>query len=563
MRRFAFLLLGILTATWLQFEFFPGHSYLEAESQTYLPVLERLDTPGYLSRDLVATHTDLTYTIYDEVTLFLHEAGRLKFRTALETQQLVCRIAALTGVLLLALSTGMSDLLALLIAAFVNFGAILYGPAIMLMDHEPVPRAFAFALILLAAGLLAKDVPLLAGLVGGIALIYDPAAAAPFWGVAVVAFAMDSRLRRLLRPALSIFAIFILLLGNLAQLQPGVVESTALFRKVAPPLVAVQQYRTPDVWVSLWATSDIWSYLAIYVCGLWAVMRSWQTLNRAMRWLLLALPLTGLIGVIVSYVALEWLRWQWVPQLQPTHALMYTVAFSSVACGIAGARAAAVRKKWEASLWFVVVFAVVANSRVLDLLRLNRAAHLLECLTCIGLALAVAITVAAVDRRRRYAALLLPVIACLLIPKLADSHAPRKINEQPILQLANWAEGNTWGSSMFLFPDAGRDLYPGTFRAAARRAVWVDWSSGALIDFSPVVAVEWWDRWEHTMEDSFSPQRLQSMLDLPIDYYVVKRSNQLDAVKPVFRNEEFLVYDAADLRRVMTPLTLATHAAGT
>ena len=234
-----------------------------------------------------------------------------------------------------------------------------------------------------------------------------------------------------------------------------------------------------------------------------------------------------------------------------------------MASGIAGAWAAALRKSLEASLWFAVVFAVIANSRVLDLLRLNRAAHLLECLTCIGLALAVGLTVAAVDKRWHYAALLVPVIACFSMPKLADSHAPRKVDEQPILQLAKWAETNTWGSSMFLFPDAGRDLYPGTFRPAARRAVWVDWSSGALIDFSPVVAVEWWDRWEHTMEDGFSPQRLQGMLDLPIDYYVVKRSNQLEAVRPVFRNDEFVVYDAADLRRVMTPLTLATHRTGT
>ncbi len=83
MRRYALLLFGIVTATWLQFEFFPGHTYLEGGSQNYVPVLERLDTPGYLSRDLVATHTDVAYTIYDEITLFLHEAGRLKFKTAL------------------------------------------------------------------------------------------------------------------------------------------------------------------------------------------------------------------------------------------------------------------------------------------------------------------------------------------------------------------------------------------------------------------------------------------------------------------------------------------------
>jgi hypothetical protein len=125
MRRVALLILGVVGVTWLQFQFFPGHSYLQADTQIYLPMLERLDAPGYLSRDMVASHPDVAYTIYDEVTLFLHEAARLKFRTALEGQQLFCRAAGVTGVLLLALSAGAGDLLALLIAILVNFGAML------------------------------------------------------------------------------------------------------------------------------------------------------------------------------------------------------------------------------------------------------------------------------------------------------------------------------------------------------------------------------------------------------------------------------------------------------
>lgn len=558
MRRFALLFLGIIAVTWLQFELFPGHTYLEGGSQNYLPVLERLDAPGYLSRDLVATRTDVAYTIYDEITLFLHEAGRLKFRTGLEAQQLFCRAAALTGVLLLALSTGVGDLFAFLIAAFVNFGAMLYGPAILLIDREPVPRAFAFALILLAAGLLTNGKPLLAGLAGGTAFIYDPIIAAPFWGMAAIALAVDRRLRPLLRPALTILAIFILLLANLAQLQPGVVESMSLFGKLTAPLIAVQQYRTPNIWVSLWARSDIWSDLAIYVCGVWAVARIWPTLNRTLRWILLALPLVGVISLPVSYIALERLHWQLIPQIQPAQALMFTVAFSSVACGIAGAQAASQRKIPEASLWFVIVFGIVVNSRILNLLRLSNTANLLELAVCLGLTASVTLPTAMLGKSRgRYVTLLVPVIAATALLNLAGSRTAKRVDTQPIFQLADWAETSTWGSSMFLFPDAGRDLYPGTFRAASRRAVWVDWSSGTLVDSSNLGAVEWWDRWQNTMEGKFSPERLQNMLSLPIDYYVLTRSNQLDAVRPVFRNDKFLVYDAADLRRVIAPLTLA------
>ena len=56
-------------------EIFPGHTYLHSATQIYLPMLERMDSPGYLSRDLVATNPNVSYTIYDEVTLFLHRRG--------------------------------------------------------------------------------------------------------------------------------------------------------------------------------------------------------------------------------------------------------------------------------------------------------------------------------------------------------------------------------------------------------------------------------------------------------------------------------------------------------
>jgi hypothetical protein len=59
------------------------------------------------------------------------------------------------------------------------------------------------------------------------------------------------------------------------------------------------------------------------------------------------------------------------------------------------------------------------------------------------------------------------------------------------------------------------------------------------------------------MEGSFSPQRLEGMLLLPIDYYVLKRENQLADVKLVFGNREFVVYDSGDLRRSASPLHLA------
>src|SRR5882762_9802030 len=174
MRRLLWLCLALAAIGWLEFEIFPGHTYLHSATQIYLPMLERMDSPGYLSRDLVATNPNVSYTIYDEVTLFLHREARLGFQRALEGQQFIFRLAGLIGVFLLARATGVGDAFSLLIAGLGKVGAALPGPAVYTVNTEPVPMAFACGATLLAAGLLATAKPLLGALAGAIALLYDP-----------------------------------------------------------------------------------------------------------------------------------------------------------------------------------------------------------------------------------------------------------------------------------------------------------------------------------------------------------------------------------------------------
>lgn len=493
MRRALLLLVSISAITWLEFEVFPAHTYLKGDTQIFLPILERLDAPGYLSRDLVATHPNVTYTIYDEVTLFLHEAAGLDFETALTVQQVFCRSAAVLGVFLLVLATGVDDAFALIIATLVNLGAALPGAHVSITDPEPSPHAFAFDLILLAMGLLAREKPLLAGLIGGLALLYHVPAAAPFWAIVLIAFICDKRLRKLFRPALSILIVFALLLANLSQLQPGVIEAQPLFAKISVELANLQHFRTSYVWVSTWAGHLIWLYLAVWICGIWATARIWPLLNRQMRWFVIALPLCGILSVAASDLLLEHLRWSLIPQLQPARTLVYTVAIASMLCGVAGIEAARSRRIGEAVLWFAFVAGLPLVMRPQNTGNLDA--------------------------------------------------SPRAV-----AQMADWAERNTWGSSMFLFPDAGRALYPGMFRAESRRALWVDWKSGAQMKYFESAGVEWWERWQDTMQPEFSPQRLETMLPLPIDYYVLQRAHKLAGVEPAYQNREFVVYDATNLR---------------
>ncbi len=563
MRRALLLCLGILAFTWLEFQFFPGHTYLRGDSQIYLPILERLDTPGYLSRDLVATHPHVTYTIYDEVTLFLHAAGGLTFERALEAQQLLCRAAAILGVFLLAMSAGLDETWAFVIAAVLNLGAALAGPAVQLVEYEPLPVGFAFGLLLLAMGLLAREKPLLAGLSGGIALVYHAATAAPFWALVLLAFAFDRDLRRLFRPALTILIIFILLLGNLAQLQPGIAESQPFLGKLSASLAQLQHYRTRYVWVSLWAGADIWHYLAIWICGLWATARIWGILNRQMRWFMLLLPTYGILSVPLSYLLLERLRWSFIPEVQPARALLFTVAMGSLTCGVAGIRAALRRKTLEAFLWFLVVFALPIDVRILGFLRSVQLSNLSRLMLCVVLAGGLAfVTRKLALSKWRLMAVCVPIVAVFAILKVSPPEDHSKIEKAPLLELSHWAESSTWGSSVFLFPDAGRELYPGIFRAESRRALWVDWESGDLVDYFESAGLEWGNRWEQTMQGSYSPDRLQSSLSLPIDYYVLKPGDRLANLKPVFENAAYVVYDSRDLRNATTPLRNARSLSG-
>ncbi len=503
--------LGFLAVAWLEFEVFPGHTYLASSSQLYVPMIQHLATPGYLSRDLVATHPNLTYTVYDELTLFLHAAGRMDFREALAAQQAACRLAGLLGIFLLARSAGLKPFFALATTALLNLGTFLPGPDIWLIDREPVPRAFAFGLIFLAMGCLAREKPLLAALFGGLALLYDPAISGPFWLTVLIAFIADRQMRRLVKPMLPVLLVFILMLANLAQLQPGTPDSQPFFSQFSRQVGALEKLRTPELWISLWPRGAVYLSVAIFVIGVWATARIWLLLNRQLRWMLVLIPLMALGTLPFSRILLQHYRWSAILRLQPAQTLVYLFALSWLVCAAAAVQAIKQRSQTEALIW---------------------------CVLCI---LALSFNIGRLQKQR------------------ADPE---------LQELAAWAENSTWGSSMFLFPDAGRDRYPGVFRAESRRSLWVDWESGRLMNYYTATAGEWWMRWKNTMQTPLSGDHLQQMLSLPIDYYVFNRRNVVGAstesgwlrAKPVFSNSEFVVYDASALRILPGHLTLTSRA---
>lgn len=53
---------AILLLALLGFFLFPGHNYLQSDTQIYIPMLERLHNPALFTRDIVALRPHLAFT---------------------------------------------------------------------------------------------------------------------------------------------------------------------------------------------------------------------------------------------------------------------------------------------------------------------------------------------------------------------------------------------------------------------------------------------------------------------------------------------------------------------
>jgi hypothetical protein len=131
--------------------------------------------------------------------------------------------------------------------------------------------------------------------------------------------------------------------------------------------------------------------------------------------------------------------------------------------------------------------------------------------------------------------------AFFLFPTLGGIVNYPHLHTPDLAQLSAWARTSTPRDSVFLFPDAGRSLQSGIFRAEALRAVYVDWKSGGQVNYFPDFAAQWWFRWQQTVARPFRPDELALYSGLGIQYVVVQPKSRL-AEEPVFANSAYLVY---------------------
>jgi hypothetical protein len=256
------------------------------------------------------------------------------------------------------------------------------------------------------------------------------------------------------------------------------------------------------------------------------------------------LPALGILSMPMSWLLLEKLKWVVAPQVQPARALLFVTLVASVLACVAGAKAAAKGVWWESALWFVLAFAIPTQSRLFRILESPGAIAV-----AVGLAALAMLAAWAEARDFRWtaapaaAAALLPF---LLVPLLPEAPRAPEPHTPAIDALARWARASTPADSMFLFPDAGKTLAPGIFRAHALRAVYVDWKGGGQVNFLRRFAQEWWERWQRTGAGRFKPWQVPAYARWGIDYFVLKRGVPVPGFTPVYENAGYAVYSTAD-----------------
>src|SRR3954447_25466288 len=101
MNRLATAAFGLALAVFTYFQF-PGHTWLQQDTQIYTPILEHLRDPSVLRNDMVAQHPHVAFTLYDEAARTLRAVTGLGFREVLEAQQLITRAFGIWGLYLMA-----------------------------------------------------------------------------------------------------------------------------------------------------------------------------------------------------------------------------------------------------------------------------------------------------------------------------------------------------------------------------------------------------------------------------------------------------------------------------
>lgn len=316
------------------------------------------------------------------------------------------------------------------------------------------------------------------------------------------------------------------------------VETRSFLAQLDPAQEQLQRMRASYNWISTWWRQWLGHYLILYAATLLAYWRIRKDIPEALRFFCIGLPLVGILSLPASYFLLEKIRWAFISQFQPARALLFITAFAMILGVIAAIKAISKVRYAEALGWLALAYLLPAN-RAVQWPSWNR----VGVVVVLSVIAATAIWLAETRSHWPVAAVGAAIVApFFLIPVWGGMQNYAPLHSPELDQLSQWARTSTRKDSVFLFPDADQDLYPGVFRAKALRAVYVDWKTGGQVNFFKELGDEWWSRWQKTMAGPFHATSIECYRGLSVDYVVVLPHHRLSGAVPVFENAGFIAY---------------------
>lgn len=533
---------------------YPGTHFLTSDTQIWTVMMENRLHPELLAKDLLAQYPHVGLSFYDEIINTIRQWTGLPVEAVMTAHLVLFRVVMLTAAYLLAFALTQSRMASLWTAAALQVVYFIPGPTVCVFEVEPVPRAYSLSLGLLAVALFslgkrwAGAWALAGAMLFQAVMVYPVILCLAAWKL----FARDvepvhQRLRYWL-PMVGAAGL-VVLLSMAAQGGSG-----GMFAVVPEWLREVQRMRASYNWVSLWPGYLVAVHVGFCILAAWVAWTSRASLTPLLRWVLLGVPVVAVLSIPGAWVAMEKMHLMAAAQTQPARALATLYAVGLIALFAAAAKAAAQRNWLGCAGWLVGGYSIVFLDRTIQLARQVAMGGVANWWWWLWVPVLAGLAMAAL-RARKAAPLVSATALCLLMAAPFGVYrlhfradvASQDARTPEVLALAEWAEQSTETDAVFLFPGFERSPQPGVFRAAARRAVYVDWKAGGQVNFDIEFAELWWERWNAVGKGPFRANRIPEWAKRGVQYVAVAPGVDLGGRAPLYANPSFAVYRVADL----------------